>query len=255
MNNRYNGLQINLNKKFSHGFTVQTNYTLSKATDGGDSSGAIFSSGSNRNPRDRSIDYGLSNFDHEQIFNVVYRWDIPFPSANRGLKTAFGGWRWGGITSATGGDPLTITSPTGFDDFSANSAWGNYVGGKAFGDHSTRALEASQYLNPSAFCEANAFGPGCVVDPNAGVTYLALGDSKRGIVRGPAALNFNMTLGKNFPISERVGTVRFDVEAFNLFNHTQLNDPNVDSSNLADFGKIFTANPPRRIQFAIHYVF
>ena len=68
-NSWYNAMQIAVNKRFAHGLALIANYTLSKNTDSGDSVGNYFSSGVNRDPYNRKIDYGLSNYDRPfQVF-------------------------------------------------------------------------------------------------------------------------------------------------------------------------------------------
>jgi len=260
-NSTYNALQLSLNKRFSKGFSILANYTYSRAYDSGDTAG--FQSGSPyRDPYNRSLDWGLSNYDHPHTLSLTYSWNLPFfQKSNRLLNTVFGGWIWGGDIRASSGDPLTIGSPDGFDAFSASSAWANYVGGDIYGPHTNRASEASNWLNSAAFCAANEIGANCAVDPNAGVTYLALGNSKRNMARGPAMLFTNMQLTKEFRISERLGRLRYTVQAFNVFNHTVLQDPD---TNIADKGSTFgtitsaytqSGGYGRSLQMALHYTF
>jgi hypothetical protein len=256
-NSWYNSMQISLNKRFSRGFSILGNYVYSKNTDDGDSVGRGFSVGPYRDPRNRRIDYGPSNFDVRHTLSVTYNWELPFvPRANKWTKLAFGNWVWGGTLRAVSGYPITIGGPNYFNHFSSVSAWANYVGGPIYGDHSSRASQADNWLNPNAFCPANATGPDCTVDPAVGVTTMALGDSERGMARGPGGFYNDMTLGKRFPFSERWGTLEFRVAAFNVFNHTVLYGPDSNIANKGStFGKIFTAAPPRTVQLAIRYLF
>ena len=258
-NSWYNAMQINLNKRFAHGFTILSNYTYSKNTDSGDSTGRGFTSFTQyRDPNDRNLDYGPSDYDLRHSLSVSYTWQLPFVArANRWTKFAFGGWTWGGTLRAVSGYPLTITGPAGFDDFSAESAWANYVGGPIYGNHSSRASQAASWLNPNAFCPANATGAGCTVDPTVGVTSVAFGNALRGMARGPGGFYNDMTLEKRFPFSERWGSLDFRVAAFNVFNHTVLQNPS--DTNIADkgstFGVISSAAPPRSVILAIRYLF
>jgi len=137
----------------------------------------------------------------------------------------------------------------------STGAWANYVGGKVYGDHSSRAAQASSWLNFAAFCPANATGPGCAVDPKAGVEYLALGNSRRGIARAPGSFSNNMTLAKRFPFSKRWSKLEFRLAAFNVFNHTMLGGPDTNIANPNTFGRITSAAAPRNLQLAIRYLF
>lgn len=263
-NSWYNAMQLSLNKRFAHGLALIANYTLSRNTDGGDSVGNYFSSGSNRDPYNRKIDYGLTSYDQPQIFNLTYAWELPFFAKSSFLaREVLHGWTFGGTLSALSGDALTIGSPAGFNVGSSNGAWANYVGGSVYGNHSSRNAAADDWINPAAFCPANFTGTGCTVeDVDAGVTHLALGDSKRGMVRGPGKFYTDMTLTKVFPVSERWGSLSYSLTAQNVFNHPVLADPDTNVTD-GGFGKIFSTRHPgylapaygRVLQMSLHYQF
>jgi hypothetical protein len=263
-NSWYNAMQIALNKRFAHGLSLIANYTFSRTTDSGDSVGGYFSAGSNRDPYKRKLDYGLSYYDQPQVFNLTYLWDLPFFARSSFLaREVLHGWTFGGTLSAISGNALTIGSPAGFNVGSSNGAWANYVGGSVYGDHSTRITAADNWINPAAFCPANFSGDGCgVADVDAGVTHLALGDSRRGMVRGPGKFYTDMTLTKVLPISEKLGSLRYSLTAQNVFNHPVLADPDTNVSD-GGFGQIFSTRHPgylapaygRVIQMSLHYQF
>jgi hypothetical protein len=252
----YNSMQISLNKHLTQNFSLLANYTLSRDTDDGDAVGSFFSSGTYRDPHDPKLDYGVSKFDTPQAFSLLYLWRLPLLNRSSWIaRETLGGWSWSGHVQALSGDALTITSPATFNYASSNGAWANYVGGSVYGSRSNRTSEAAAWLNKSAFCPANEFGSGCtVVDSSAGLTHLDLGNFMRGSVRGPGKLFNDMTLTKGFPLREPLGRLQFDVSAFNVFNHTVLQDPD---NGIADgtFGKISQAYPNRVLQLVVHYVF
>jgi len=70
---------------------------------------------------------------------------------------------------------------------------------------------------------------------------------------GPGINNWDFTIQKNTPVSERV-TTQFRAEFFNLFNHTQFYNP-IGNSSSPQFGQIVQAKPPRLIQFAFKVMF
>jgi len=263
-NSWYNAMQISVNKRFAHGLALIANYTLSRSTDSGDSVGAYFSAGANRDPYNRKIDYGLSNFDQPQVLNLTYLWELPFFAKSSFLvREVLHGWTFGGTLSVISGDALTIGSPAGFNVGSSNGAWANYVGGPIYGDHSNRTTAADNWINAAAFCPANFTGTGCSVqDVDAGVTHLDLGNYRRGMVRGPGKFYTDMTLTKAFPISERLGALTYSLTAQNVFNHPVLADPD---TNVADggFGQIVSTRHPgylapsygRVLQMSLHYQF
>jgi hypothetical protein len=49
--------------------------------------------------------------------------------------------------------------------------------------------------------------------------------------------------------------VQFRVEAFNLFNHTQFNNPGGNYTNSSAFGIVTSAKDPRIMQLAAKYQF
>jgi hypothetical protein len=64
-----------------------------------------------------------------------------------------------------------------------------------------------------------------------------------------------MTLAKRVPISEG-RTLELRLAAFNLFNHTVLQNPDTNIADVgAGFGQIFTAYPPRLLQLSVHFMF
>jgi carboxypeptidase family protein len=263
-NSWYNAMQISVNKRFAHGLALIANYTLSRSTDSGDSVGAYFSAGVNRDPYNRKIDYGLSNFDQPQVFNFTYLWELPFFAKSSFLaREVLHGWTFGGTLSAISGDALTISSPAGFNVGSSNGAWANYVGGPIYGDHSNRNTAADNWINKAAFCPANFTGTSCSVqDVNAGVTRLDLGNYQRGMVRGPGKFYTDMTLTKALPISERLGSLTYSLTAQNVFNHPVLADPDTSVTD-GGFGQIVSTRHPgylapaygRVLQMSLHYQF
>jgi len=58
---------------------------------------------------------------------------------------------------------------------------------------------------------------------------------------------------KNFKVTERFN-VQFRSEFFNLFNHTNFGGPST-RFGASDFGQIWSAGPPRIIQFALRLSF
>ncbi len=60
---------------------------------------------------------------------------------------------------------------------------------------------------------------------------------------------------KDFRIVARHASLQFRLEVFNLFNHANLNDPNLSVGN-ADFGKIRGKyGDGRRIQLGFRFMF
>jgi hypothetical protein len=97
----------------------------------------------------------------------------------------------------------------------------------------------SPYLNPAAFGIP-------LLTPNPATNGIPLGDNletgfgpaSRNIFRGPFQSRVDMAAFKNFKITERF-RLKFDIQAFNIFNHPSFDTPN----NNVEFNPFF-ADPP-----------
>ncbi len=71
---QYDGLVLQLNRRFTDGFQFNASYTLAKATDTGQSSTTFTATNSPLDPFNPSFEQGTSRFDvrHKFIFNAVY---------------------------------------------------------------------------------------------------------------------------------------------------------------------------------------
>ena len=101
------------------------------------------------------------------------------------------------------------------------------------------------YLNPAAFA----------LVPTSPVTTATLrpGTVRLDQVRGPAAWTVDMSLAKNFRLTESM-RLQVRVDAFNAFNHVNLNNPN-PSIVSPEFGRITTAGSPRAAQIGARLAF
>ncbi len=233
----YNSLQANLRRHMSGGFSVLANYTFSKAIDTSSDTKTL---GQTRTiPTTPRFDRGPADFDRRHVVNVSTIWEISMPLQKRVARMLLGGWEHTMIANYTGGYPFSIYSGrdnalTGTGNQRADVVPGQQI---YFGKRSTAATQA-RYLNPAAFTQ-NAVG-----------TY---GDTGRNAYRGPAYATVDMGLLKNFVVTERVRAV-FRFEAFNIFNHTNLNTPSNTQSN-GNFTQITAAYDPRVLQFALRLAF
>ena len=234
----YNALQVSLNKKFQHGLTFSTSYVYGKYLDVV-SQGAEGQNGP-RDPTNFGLSYGPSDNDVKHRFVASYIWQIP---QMHGLHGAASGvlnhWELQGITIAQSGTPFTILSNTDTSLTGIGSDTAAPVSGVAPNvGHYSYSGSSLFFLNPSAYQNA-PFG-----------TYGVLG---RNSFYGPKYVNFDFSLFKEFPISERAGKVQFRSEFFNLFNHPNFFNPN--STVGSALGQITGAHDPRFIQFALKWLF
>jgi hypothetical protein len=235
----YNGLQAQLQKRFSSNSTVVLNYTWSHAL------GTATSDF--RAPQDsRNIagDYGNLDYDRRQIFTASYVYTLPFHRNQEGFAGhVLGGWEVSGIAYVNTGNHLTASlsrDPAGLGLRDGNT----FEGGRPdiVSDPNTGALHTiTSWFNPAAFVAVPA-------------GQIRVGDEGRGTIVGPGYGRWDAALFKNTKISERFN-VQFRAEAFNVLNHTNFNNPASVSLTSGVYNKITTARDPRQLQLALKLIF
>jgi hypothetical protein len=221
---------ISLKHRFSHGFTLQTNYTNSYCVTDLDFTGELGGS-PNSQPGNRSADRGPCNFDYRHIFNM----GLVATSSVKGspwMSRLLSNWRFAPFIRATSGAALTVTS--GRD----NSLNGTN------NDRPVQILTNPYPEQQSAKAWILPLGTAFIQNP-AG-TY---GNAGRDAFRGPGVLSFDFAFTRLFPVNERC-KVEARFEAFNAINHVNLSNPNTNVS-ASTFGTITAAADPRILQFAL----
>ncbi len=245
-NAHYNALQIDVHGQVTRELQLQTGYTYSKAVDATTSNGSGGDLNNVTNPyAGWRYDSGPGLYDRNNVlfFNFVY--DIPlFKNGSRLLKATLGGWALSGIITAESGAPLNMgVNSTNISSVLSNTGDRPDVNGAI-----SYPKTVAQWFNPSVFS-----APLCLTGPDC---YGNLGHNA---VRGPGRDNWNMSLLKNFAITERF-RLQFRADAFNMWNHTQFKgdynnggiSTNVGASN---FGAITNAFDGRQFQLALKLLF
>ncbi|HEV1994911.1 MAG TPA: carboxypeptidase-like regulatory domain-containing protein [Candidatus Acidoferrum sp.] len=213
----YNGLAVDVHRRFGHGLQFRGVYTFSKALDDGDNMNTSVATNSPAfvaNPLQPKTDYGRASFDihHAAVLNATY--DLPFgrsksSDGNRWVKKLIGNWQISGIETLQSGLPFTpqLSYNPSNDGDTRNPVR------PSLNPHFTGPViqgGPNRYFNPTAF-----------IQPLPG-TY---GNAGRNILQGPGLAETNVSLGKKFSLSDRLD-LQFRSEFFNVFNHTNLNTPN-----------------------------
>jgi carboxypeptidase family protein len=213
----YHGLEVDVNRRLSHGLQFRGVYTFSKTLDDGDNVNTSVATNSPAfvaNPLQPKTDYGRASFDirNAAVFNLTY--DLPFgrgkaADGNPWMKKILGNWQLSGIETLQSGLPFT---PQLSYNPSNDGDTRNPVRPSLNPNFAGRVIQGgpNQYFNPNAF-----------IQPLPG-TY---GNVGRDILQGPGLAETNVSLGKKFALSERVD-LQFRSEFFNVFNHTNFNTPN-----------------------------
>lgn len=233
-NSLYHSLQTSLNKRFSYGLTLNTNYTWSKLIDDASGDGDLPS-----NPFNIRNERGVSDLDltHRFVASFIYQ----FPRLGGGpalLRGVLNGWETNGIITMQSGDPFTVVSGRDNSQSGVGGDRADLIGDPYLPTDRPRSQLVAGYFNTAAF------------GPNAVGTF---GNVGRNTMRGPRQSTVDFGLIREFPIYERA-RLQFRAEAFNLLNHVNLGNPNATQSS-PQFGQITTAGQPRLVQLALRLRF
>ncbi len=230
-NASYQALLLVAQHRFSHNFSLLSNFTWSHCLDQGENGQDI--GNAYQDPRNRRAEWGNCASDRRKVLNVSLVTRTPKFSSPWAQRIA-GNWQASGIFTYSSGSWITVTS--GAD----NSLTG--VGSdrpSVVGDWRVANNTLSQWFNTAAFAKnvAGAYG-------NAGVS----------IVPGRANWNLDGAIWRTFPIKERVKT-DLRLEAFNVLNHARFNNPGASLNNGNTFGVTSSALAPRIMQVALKVTF
>ncbi len=263
----YHGLQTKVEKRFAAGLNFLATYTWSKTrTDAVD----LLNGGSNQGYRAPNVvgagihyDYGLAPFDVRNVFHLSGGYELPFGKGKRYLANGgmaskvFGGWSINTSAVLQGGQPITLSCPSGTS--SGSGCFDTLVPGQSLdrGIHIDSNGVVSFFGNPKAFAQPAA----CTALPCPLSTLGGAPDQ----IAGPTFKRMDFSTFKDIRLSERF-TMQFRAEFFNILNHPNFNAPgfggngvvsvpnstNFTSSNFGEIGSTRDAPyDPRQIQFAL----
>jgi hypothetical protein len=224
----FHSLQLTARSSLRNGLIFRAAYTFGKSIDNASGHGAIpLSEG------DIRLDRGVSDFNVPHMFNAHVLYPLPWIKRNRWI----GGWQVGGLATATSGSAFSILSNT------------NNLGGALI----NRVMDMPGTILRGGPRQAPlALAPGVTtasIVPAPGT----LGGLRRNSEISPAFFGLNVTLMKNFLITERV-SFEFRVESFNVLNRVNFGVP---VNNIANplFGTILSAADPRQFQLSARLQF
>ncbi|MBI1740473.1 MAG: TonB-dependent receptor [Acidobacteriales bacterium] len=239
--NSYKALQIKVNQQATNGLSILAHYTYSRAydNDGG-------------YQPDQRVQWGRQDYNRDNVFVFTSLYDLPFGKGKRylgGIGRAadllLGGWQWNTAITISSGLPWSPSyNNCGFDRDTGPcrpSLIGSFHMGAGKFDPQTKQVP---YFTPTTpqLCDStaqNQDGSYVCHDPDDKFTQLlvtesgafgAPGVAKFGNIRrnqftGPGAFKADMSIYKNFTITERV-KAQFQAQFFNVFNHPVYNLPN-----------------------------
>src|SRR5216683_691704 len=249
-NNKYNALQVTVEKRFASGLSFNGNYTWqhARADDDGGYAGI-----------DKSVNYGANSNYRNHVFVLTQVYQLPF---GKGKKYAgdvgrigdllIGGWELNGTTNFSSGLPFTPSLSSCHASSDTGPCRPDLIGpvkaGTRSGDPRTTtgywfqgtggvALEPAPLLPPTSpgnVCNGAAQlsggswrEPGCDLFGNVG----------RNTLHGPRFFDSDLALFKNFSITERA-KAQFQFQFYNVFNHVNLANPDgcVDCGTVGRIG-------------------
>ena len=236
----YSGFLARLSRRFSNSFSMNLNYTWSKAFGETDTDDGNIS-----DPFCRHCNWAPQGYDRTHVFVVDYIYQLPKLSQKLGGNAVLGGvldnWQVSGITEFSTGLPTTINSN------------GNMYG---LDLQSQRAVLIGDYKAKRA--------QGIWFDPDA---FGRPADSTWGLGRNsfrlPGVNNWDVVIQKFFPLHlTEDSKLNFRMEMYNFFNHGQVwtvgtgfgaDAPNsgISANNRGAFGKPTGFRDPRTLQLGL----
>ncbi len=232
---QFHSLQATLDRPLTHGMSFLAVYTLSKSMD--DASAFLGTPADPNFPQDShnpGAEWAPSSFDVRHRLTLAYVVQLPDTNVwTRNMQIE-------GITVIHSGQPFTPILR--FDNSNTGNTGGSTAGSdrpNLVGDPELSNPTATEWFNTSAF----------VIPPP-----YTFGNAGRNSVRGPGFASFDLAVSKRLPLGASTGLI-VGVQAFNLFNRTNFDQPEHFVDEPSTFGRIFSAKAPRQVQVSARIAF
>jgi hypothetical protein len=207
----YNALQVQYRRLVAGRLQALFNYTYSHSLD--NSSNDVVEAISST-VVSAANDYASSDFDVRHSFSGALTYSIPAAAKKGPLEYLTKGWSLEGLIVVRNGFPFNasaLTATIGGANPRPNLVAGQplYVRGSQCASIFGSPCPGGVGLNPAAFTA-----------PPAGQQ----GSEGRNDLRGFGLTQMDLSLGRTFPITDRVN-IQFRTDAFNLFNHPNFANP------------------------------
>jgi hypothetical protein len=222
MYSNYNALQASWNKQSGH-VNFLINYTFSKALGVRGEGGGT----TTLDPLNIKNDYGVLPNDRTHIFNIAYVVELPkLTTSHRLVAGTVNGWKLSGITQFQSGVNIQAAIIANFNVSGTIPAGTRLPDGTVLTDNQglssnlisgspdypvlpvltcdpTKGLQSNQFINGNCFAAPTPGHNGSFVLP---------------YIKGPAFFNNDLTLFKDFSISEHQ-KLQFRISGYNFLNH------------------------------------
>lgn len=230
LSSNYNALQVQVRRTAGR-LTLEANYSWSHEIDN-----LVNVFGGWSDPLNPGLDRGSGDWDvrHNLTASAVY--NLPeLNNSNRLVRTALGGWQTSTIIQARSGLPTNVQLISGFFGIPMRP---DYISGQpryASNVHwPDLSFNNAQQINSDPACVYAPAGVPCGVGTGIGAFQLesnydgtwgnVIGNVGRNALRGPSFVQWDWSIMKNFPVTERV-KLQFRADLFNVLNHPNFGNP------------------------------
>jgi len=283
----YNALQIQFQRRLTHGLQALASYTWSHSIDDGSASSSLVSSNGGVPGSSSNANRGPSDFDIRNAFSAGMTYEIQAPKGNALTNTVIRGWSIQNFILARSAPPVTIYNPyLEFDSGVQAAIRPDIIPGQPFYLFGAQCAAAygplsqggnGELLGGQSCPGGKGFNPNAFtnppIDPTTGLA-IRQGDLPRNALRGFGAAQWDFAVHRDFRIHEAV-RLQFRAEMFNVLNHPSFGQPNAQFGN-AGFGlsyqtlgqylsagnagggalsPLYQIGGPRSIQFALKLSF
>jgi hypothetical protein len=255
----YNGMQVSLRRRMTHGLQFDFNYTYSKSIDISSDANRITAEGGLGgqiiDPWNPKALRAVSDFDTTHQVNANWVWELPFgkgrwigSNAGRALDAVVGGWQLSGLARWTSGFPIGVANGSQWPTNWQLSGFATRIGAQPK-THTTKNPDGTVSIFGDAAAAAAAladYGPDLPGQVGG-----------RNTLRGDGFAGLDLGLDKRWKITEH-HSFQFRWEVFNALNLTRFDvqSLNLSITNATNFGT-YTGllTNPRVMQFALRYEF
>jgi hypothetical protein len=228
-NSIYNAGSLAVRRQLAAGLTFQASYTFGKVlTDAEVEQGVT----SYYDVNNRNLDRSLASFDARQRVAFSFSYNLPSPRCGAAcgiLKD----WQFAGYGILQSGSPLSVFTSAAYPNGDYNADGTNADRPNAPSDAIARSGFSKQQFLTGMFKASDFPKPAPGTDGTLG----------RNAFTGPGFARVDLSLERNFRITERLRTI-LRLESFNAFNRANLNVPSTDLASNT-FGMVTSAQAGR----------
>ncbi len=230
----YHGLNVQLSRRFSHGFNMRNSYTFAKSTDNALGSGGAAVA---QNDADLDAEHARSSQDQRHNFQTSFMYELPFgqnraffSGASNPVQNLISGWTFNGTLTIASGNPLTAryASSSGNTTGAAiyNALRADATGLEVSLPRSERTVQ--KFFNTAAFA----------------IPVGQYGTAGRNTITGPGSSLVNVSMRKSVRLDENNRRLEISWQIQNLLNHP--NWAGVSTTvNALNFGQVTSVRAMR----------